>query len=70
LSTKNPIWTDPGLRGERQATNRLSHGTAFGTQLPTVLSIVRVMQHSSLHARLTYLSLNWRRMLQVRPKLQ
>jgi hypothetical protein len=32
LSTKNPTWTDPGsnpgLSGERPATNRLSHGTA------------------------------------------
>jgi hypothetical protein len=28
LSTTNPIWTDPGLRGGRPATNRLSHGTA------------------------------------------
>jgi hypothetical protein len=33
LSTKNPKWTDPGsnpgLRGESPATNRLSHGTAL-----------------------------------------
>jgi hypothetical protein len=33
LSTTNPTWTDPGsnpgLRGERSATNRLSHGTAL-----------------------------------------
>jgi hypothetical protein len=33
LSTTNPTWTDlglnPGLRGERLATNRLSHGTAY-----------------------------------------
>jgi hypothetical protein len=33
LSTTNPTWTDPGskpgLRGGRQATNRLSHGTAL-----------------------------------------
>ena len=33
LSTTNPTWTDPGsnpgLRGERSATNRLSHGTAY-----------------------------------------
>ena len=29
LSTTNPTWTDPGLRGERPATNRLSHGTAI-----------------------------------------
>jgi hypothetical protein len=32
LSTTNPTWTDPGsnpdLRGERPATNRLSHDTA------------------------------------------
>jgi hypothetical protein len=32
LSTTNSIWTDqgssPGLRGEKPATNRLSHGTA------------------------------------------
>jgi hypothetical protein len=32
LSTKNPTWTDPepnpGLRGERPATNHLSHDTA------------------------------------------
>jgi hypothetical protein len=30
LSTTNPTWTDthanPGLRGERPTTNRLSHG--------------------------------------------
>jgi hypothetical protein len=34
LSTTNPTWTDPGsnpgLRGGRLATNRLSHGTAQG----------------------------------------
>jgi hypothetical protein len=34
LSTTNPTWTDPGsnpdLRNERTATNRLSHGTAWG----------------------------------------
>jgi hypothetical protein len=32
LSNTNPTWTDPGsnpgLRGERPTTNRLSHGTA------------------------------------------
>jgi hypothetical protein len=32
LSTINPTWTEsgsnPGLRSERPATNRLSHGTA------------------------------------------
>jgi hypothetical protein len=39
LPTTNPTWTElgsnPGLRGERPATNRLSHGTAF---LPSRLS--------------------------------
>jgi hypothetical protein len=33
LSTTNPTWThpgsNPGLRGERPATNSLSHGTAI-----------------------------------------
>jgi hypothetical protein len=33
FSTTNPTWTDPvsnpGLRGERPATNRLSHDTAL-----------------------------------------
>jgi hypothetical protein len=33
LSTANPTWIDPGanpgLRGERPATNRLSHGAAY-----------------------------------------
>jgi hypothetical protein len=33
LSTTNPTWTDPGsnpgLRNEKPATNRLSHGTAL-----------------------------------------
>jgi hypothetical protein len=28
LSTTNPTGIDPGLRGERPATNDLSHGTA------------------------------------------
>jgi hypothetical protein len=35
LSTTNPTWTgpgsNPGLRGDRPATNRLSHGTALVT---------------------------------------
>jgi hypothetical protein len=37
LSTTNPTWIDPGatpgLRGERPATNRLSHGTAYFSYL-------------------------------------
>jgi hypothetical protein len=37
LSTTQPTWTDPesnpGLRGERPATNRLSHGTAISQYL-------------------------------------
>jgi hypothetical protein len=42
LSTTNPAWTDPGsnpgLRGERPATNRLSLGTARGpTVTPTLV---------------------------------
>jgi hypothetical protein len=37
LSTTNPTWIDqdanPGLRGERPATNDLSHGTANAVQI-------------------------------------
>jgi hypothetical protein len=37
FSTTNPTWTDPGsnpdLRGERPATNRLSHDTATKNQV-------------------------------------
>jgi hypothetical protein len=43
LSTTNLTWTDPGsnpgLRGKRPATNRLSHGTA--QRLTLVMDIVR-----------------------------
>jgi hypothetical protein len=28
-ATTDPTWTNPGLRGERPATNRLSHGTTL-----------------------------------------
>jgi hypothetical protein len=38
---QNPTWIDPGanpgLRGERPATNRLSHGTAFLFVMGTIL---------------------------------
>jgi hypothetical protein len=41
LSTTNPMWTypgsNPGLRGERPATNRLSHGTAKFTDLQVTM---------------------------------
>jgi len=37
LSITNPTWTDqaanPGLRGERPATNRLSHGMPFSLSI-------------------------------------
>jgi hypothetical protein len=38
LSTTNPTWTDtgwnPGLRGERPATDRLSHGNGPISHVP------------------------------------
>jgi hypothetical protein len=41
LSTTNPTWIDPaanpGLRGERPATNRLSHGTALILILSSIM---------------------------------
>jgi hypothetical protein len=48
LFTTNPTWTNPGLRGERPATNRLSHDTAFwditqrsGNSIPTFRTTYR-----------------------------
>jgi hypothetical protein len=44
LSTTNPTWIDlglnPGLRGERPATNRLSHGTAMSNTLIAFLYLL------------------------------
>jgi hypothetical protein len=48
VSTTNPTWIDPGanpgLRGERPATNRLSHGTALsgvnGLSLSTLIAAI------------------------------
>jgi hypothetical protein len=44
LYTTNPTWTDlgsnPGLRGEKPATNRLSNDTAFGELLQTFRRVV------------------------------
>jgi hypothetical protein len=41
FSTTNPTWIDPGanpgLRGERPVTNRLSHGTALHIDLMCVI---------------------------------
>jgi hypothetical protein len=36
LSTTNPTWPDPGRRGGKPATNRLSYGAAFGEYLTTI----------------------------------
>jgi hypothetical protein len=39
LSTTNPTWTDPGLRSESRATNRLSHGTAYACTLTALCTM-------------------------------
>jgi hypothetical protein len=48
LSITNPTWTDPGsnpvLRDERPATNRLSHGTA--PQVVTVTKFILLLYYS------------------------
>jgi hypothetical protein len=45
LSTANPTWTDPGsklgLRGEKPATNRLSHGmSSYSLRLIQALTLL------------------------------
>jgi hypothetical protein len=50
LSTTNPTWidpgTNPGLRGERPATNRLSHGTALQNTVNVFKFLVPSLQNS------------------------
>ena len=52
LSTTNPTWADPGsnpgLRGRRPATNRLSHGTALRPGLLTAVRNYCTVQYGSL----------------------
>jgi hypothetical protein len=46
LSTTNPTWIDPGanpgLRGERPATNDLSHGTDHCSSITTIQLVISV----------------------------
>jgi hypothetical protein len=54
LSTTNPTWTDlgakTGLRGERQATDRLSHGTAWIQAYCSLVEIICLkIQRKSLN---------------------
>jgi hypothetical protein len=53
LSTTNLTWTDPGsnpgLRGERPATNRLSHGTTFTAKLLLKTTTVRYRPLRLIH---------------------
>jgi hypothetical protein len=56
LSTTNPTWTDPGsnpeLRSERPATNRLSHGTTLiFTLANNFLKVVIIMMIKSRRMR-------------------
>jgi hypothetical protein len=58
LSTTNTICTDlganPGVRGERRATNSLIHGTTLVVCLST-LSVAKIMWHRTIE-----LLINWK----------
>jgi hypothetical protein len=53
LSTTNPTWTDPGsnpgLRGERPATNRISHGTAIASNILSAGSLTILNRNKQMH---------------------
>jgi hypothetical protein len=53
LSTKNPTWTDlganPGLSGDRPATNRQIHGMAQAGVLTTRTGTLKRFWFVSLH---------------------
>jgi hypothetical protein len=57
LSTTNPTLTDPGsnpgLRGERPATNRLSHDTAIFIFIDELLLQDRFWRHKTYNGRET-----------------
>jgi hypothetical protein len=60
LSTTNPTWTGPGsnlgLRGERLATNRLSHGTAGNASNLAITSFnVLATTHCDIDEGSTYM---------------
>jgi hypothetical protein len=42
LSTTNPTWPDPGLRGGKPATNRLIYGAAYRKTSYFSILIIRV----------------------------
>jgi hypothetical protein len=50
LTTTNPTWTDPHLRGERHVTNSLRHGTASVQNLLCTYIKVGGMQRWDLFA--------------------
>jgi hypothetical protein len=58
LSTTNPTWTDPGLdpglRGERPATNRLSHGTAVSEFIFSCKVLIKIIFIYNLLTLLCY----------------
>jgi hypothetical protein len=57
LPTINPNWTDPGSkRGERPATNRLSHGMAI-----TLLFYLRFLIVMPLMSRLSFIGSSCKR---------
>jgi hypothetical protein len=53
LSTTNSIWTDPGsnpgLRGERPATNGLSHGTAYVKNMQQKIQHLEIVVHPEMY---------------------
>ena len=61
LSTTNPTWIDPGsnmgFRGEKPATNRLSHGTALQLGITSYLrpSYAQHSSQTSINKRYTLL---------------
>jgi hypothetical protein len=57
LSTINPTWTDPGsspvLRGERPATNRLTHGPALSLERYCYANLLDGRQWQRAHTHQT-----------------
>jgi hypothetical protein len=67
LSTTNPTWTDPGsnpgLRGERPATNRLSHATALEHELIKYLLMMEEKYFGLRRQDVRMMAFNWLRII-------
>jgi hypothetical protein len=67
LSTTNPTWLDPGLnpgrRGGKPATNRLSYGAALVMAMIAMANFLKICEFREEHIEYTDVTITWAKML-------